>query len=218
MTDDRAGRYPDVAAQPDFPRIEERILERWERDGTFFAVDRPARGPARRRRVRVLRRPAVRQRPAPLRPPAHRLRQGHRAALPDDAGPGRPPALRLGLPRPAGRGRGREASWASPGTRRSPPTASPRSTTPAARACCATPTSGSATSTARPAGSTSRTTTRPWTSTTWRASCGRSSRCGTRASSTRASGCSPTAGAARRRCATPRRGWTTSTATARTRR
>ena len=34
--------------------------------------------------------------------------------------------------------------------------------------------SGSATSPARPAGSTSTTTTRPWTSPTWRASCGRS--------------------------------------------
>ncbi len=28
--------YPEVAAQPDFPRIEEAILEQWERDGTFF--------------------------------------------------------------------------------------------------------------------------------------------------------------------------------------
>ena len=55
-----------------------------------------------------------------------------------------------------------------------------RSTTPAARPCCATPTSGSATSPARPAGSTSTTTTRRWTSPTWRASCGRSRRCGTR--------------------------------------
>ena len=30
------GRYPDVAAQPDFPRIEQDILEQWERDGTFW--------------------------------------------------------------------------------------------------------------------------------------------------------------------------------------
>ena len=59
--------------------------------------------------------------------------------------------------------------------------ASTSSTTPAAPACCATPTSGSATSPARPAGSTSTTTTRPSTSPTWRASCGRSRRCGTRA-------------------------------------
>ncbi len=30
------GRYPEVAAQPDFPRIEEAVLEQWERDGTFW--------------------------------------------------------------------------------------------------------------------------------------------------------------------------------------
>ena len=61
----------------------------------------------RSRRVRVLRRSAVRQRPAALRPPAHRLRQGRRAALPDDARQARPPSLRLGLPRAARRGRSR---------------------------------------------------------------------------------------------------------------
>ena len=31
-----AGSYPQVPAQPDFPRLEERILERWERESTFF--------------------------------------------------------------------------------------------------------------------------------------------------------------------------------------
>ncbi len=61
----------------------------------------------RQQRVRLLRRPAVRQRPAPLRPPAHRLRQGRRAALPDDARQARRAPLRLGHPRPARRGRGR---------------------------------------------------------------------------------------------------------------
>ncbi len=70
----------------------------------------------------------------------------------------------------------------------------------------------------RPAGSTSSTTTRRSTSTTWRACSGRSRRSGTRGSSTRASASSPTAGAARRRCRTPRPGWTTSTGSARTRR
>ncbi len=68
------------------------------------------RAPRRRRRVRLLRRPAVRQRPAALRAPADRLRQGHRAAFPhDDGQQGRPP-VRLGLPRPAGRGRSRAAA------------------------------------------------------------------------------------------------------------
>ena len=97
-------------------------------------------GAERRQRVRLLRRPAVRQRPAPLRPPAHRLRQGRRAPLPDHAGPpGRAP-LRLGLPRPAGRGGGREASSGSPARpeilelrRRPVQRGLPR------RRCCATP-------------------------------------------------------------------------------
>jgi hypothetical protein len=55
----------------------------------------------RPKRVRLLRRPAVRQRAAALRAPAHRLRQGRRAALPDDARPPRRTALRWdchGLP------------------------------------------------------------------------------------------------------------------------
>ena len=118
-------------------------------------VDRPPRGDARRERVRVLRRPAVRQRPAALRPPADRLREGRRAPLPDDARAAASSAASAGTAtacRPRWRPR---RSSASPGTRRSPSSASTSSTTPAARACCGTPTSGSATSPARPAGSTS---------------------------------------------------------------
>ncbi len=91
---------------PTFPALEERILEKWDAATDVPRVDPAPRGRGRRR-VRVLRRPAVRQRPAALRPPAHRLRQGRRAALPDDARQARPPPLRLGLPRPARRGRGR---------------------------------------------------------------------------------------------------------------
>ena len=59
-------------------------------------------------RVRLLRRPALRQRPAPLRASRHRLRQGSGAALPDDARAPCGATLRLGLPWPAGRARGRE--------------------------------------------------------------------------------------------------------------
>ena len=98
---------------------------------------------------------------------------------------------------------------------RSRSSASATSTTPAAPACSGTPRSGSGTSRARPAGSTSRTTTRRSTSTTWRASCGRSRRSGTRVSCTRGSRCWRTAGAARRRSATPRPAWTTCTPIAR---
>ena len=50
--------------------------------------------------------PPVRQRPAALRPPADRLRQGRRAALPDDARPPRRAPVRLGHARPARRARG----------------------------------------------------------------------------------------------------------------
>ena len=86
---------------------------------------RSSSGPAGRR-VRLLRRPAVRQRPAPLRPPAHRLRQGRRAALPDHAGQAGRAPLRLGLPRPARRDGGREGAAASRAARRSSTTASTR--------------------------------------------------------------------------------------------
>ena len=77
------------------------------------APSRPASTSRRepgRRRVRLLRRPAVRQRPPPLRPPPHRLRQGRRPPLPDDAGPAGRAPLRLGLPRPARRDGGREGA------------------------------------------------------------------------------------------------------------
>ncbi len=50
---------------------------------------------------------------------------------------------RLGHARPAGRARGREASWASPARKRSRSTASPRSTRSAARASSSTSRSGS---------------------------------------------------------------------------
>ena len=100
-----------VVASPKFPEVEQRVLDYWAEDKTFEAsVEAARRRRERRQRVRLLRRPAVRQRPAALRPPAHRLRQGRGAALPDHARPpGRAP-VRLGLPRPAGRGRGGEAA------------------------------------------------------------------------------------------------------------
>ena len=93
------------------PRSSARVLEHWAADKTFEASRRAARRRReRRQRVRLLRRPAVRQRPAALRPPAHRLRQGRGAALPDHARPAGRAPLRLGLPRPARRGGGREAA------------------------------------------------------------------------------------------------------------
>ena len=99
--------YPEVPTRADFPAIERRILARWADQSTFERSVAAAPGG---RRVRLLRRPAVRQRPAPLRPPAHRLRQGRRAALPDHARPPRRAPLRLGLPRPARRDADREGA------------------------------------------------------------------------------------------------------------
>ena len=99
--------YPAVATQPSFPSIEREVLAFWEGDRTFEAS---VAAPRRRRRVRVLRRPAVRERSAALRSPAHRVREGRRAALPHDARPEGRSALRVGLPRPARRDGGREGA------------------------------------------------------------------------------------------------------------
>ena len=100
-----------VPSRPSFPTLEAEILAYWEARRDLRGECRGARSrDARRERVRLLRRPAVRQRAAALRPPADRLRQGRRAALPDDARATRRAPLRLGLPRPAGRVRSREAA------------------------------------------------------------------------------------------------------------
>ena len=101
-----------VPASPDLPAVERAGARPLGRRQDLRGLGRRSAPPAQNgsQRVRLLRRPAVRQRAAALRPPVHRLRQGRRAALPDDArAPGRAP-LRLGLPRPARRGRGREAA------------------------------------------------------------------------------------------------------------
>ena len=140
---DPAG-LPDGARAPVVPRARARGARLLGRRRHLRGDRRgaPDRG-ERRQRVRLLRRPAVRQRPAALRPPAHRLRQGRRPALPDDARhAGRAP-LRLGLPRPARRVRGREAARHHAQDRDRGDGRRASSTTPAAPPCCATPTSGS---------------------------------------------------------------------------
>ena len=89
---------------PDFPALEAQVLDYW------FArrhLPRHHRPPRRRPGVRVLRRAAVRQRTAALRSSAHRLRQGHRPAVPHDARLQGGAPLRLGHPRAARRTRGR---------------------------------------------------------------------------------------------------------------
>ena len=203
--------YPNVESQPNFPRLEQRVLERWERDRTFLEsiIRREERG---RGRVRVLRRPAVRQRAAALRPSAHRLREGRRAALPDDARPARRAPLRVGLPRPPGRDRGGEGA-----RHRRPARDHQASASRSFNDACRTQRAAlhrRVGALRHPAGALGRLRERLQDARprpTWRASCGRSRRSGTRGSCTRDSGCWRTAGGARRRCRTPRRAWTTST-------
>ncbi len=200
----RPGRPPgypragdtDVPAQPNFPALERDVLEHWRAHDTFRA--------------------SVRQRPQDREfvfydgPPfanglphyGHLLTGYVKDLVPSSAGSAGtatacPPRSR------------RNGCWASPARPRSWPWVSRSSTRPAGSRCCATPETGRTTSPARRAGSTSSTTTRRWTCPTWRASCGRSSSCGTRAWSTRGSRCCPTAGGARPRCPTTSCGWTT---------
>ena len=83
------------------------MLERWrERDVFHESMRRREGSPP----LRLLRGPAHGQRPARVAPrPVARL-QGRLPALQDDARPLRPAQGRLGLPRPAGRARGREGA------------------------------------------------------------------------------------------------------------
>ena len=145
MTERPEARYPNVETQPRFPEIEERVLAYWAREGIFReSVERRPAGENGANEYVFYDGPPVRQRPAALWAPAHRLRQGHRAALPDDARPPRRAPLRLGLPRPAGRDGGREGARRLRSRRRSSSTASTRfnDALPHAR-CCATRRSGS---------------------------------------------------------------------------
>ena len=105
-----AGISP-VDPKQSFPELEERVLERWREGDVFARQLAPARG---RAALELLRGPADRQRQARL-PPRPRARlQGHLPALPGDARPPRAAQGRLGLPRAAGRARGREGARASP--------------------------------------------------------------------------------------------------------
>ena len=209
-----------VPASPDLPAVERRVLDHWAADKTFEASRRGRARPAPTARTSTSSTTARRS-PTACRTtatcftgyvkdvvPRYQTMRGRRVerrfgwdchGLPAEV----EAEKQLGITTKARDPR----RWAWPG-----------STRPAAPRCWRTPRTGSGTSPGRPAGSTSPTTTRPSTWTTWKASCGRSRPCTTRAWSTRASGCWRTAGAARRRCPTPRPGWTTSTGTGRTRR
>ena len=165
--------YAQVQAQPRYPSLEEQILAFWREDRTFEAS--VAMHAAETEYVFYDGPPFANGLPHY----GHLLTGFVKDAVPryqTMRGPPRRAPLRLGLPRPARRDRGREGARRLRPRRRSPSTASTVSTTTAAPRCCATPRPGSATSPARRAGSTSSTTTRRWTSPSWRASCGPSSR------------------------------------------
>ena len=157
--------------------------------------------PARRRpRMGLLRGPADRQRAARHPPRLGPAVQGPLPPVPHHAGSPRGPEGRLGLPRPPGRGRGREGA-------RHPQQARDRGlrhrrVQPAAAAsrCSATCPTSSRSPSASACGSTPTTPTGPSTTPTSRASGGCSARCGTPATSTRATRSSPTADAAAPRC------------------
>ena len=88
----------------------------------------------------LLRGPADRQRHARHAPRRGAGLQGRLPALPDHEGLPRPPQGRLGLPRPAGRARGREGARLHRQAATSRRTASPSSTPAAASRCCGTST------------------------------------------------------------------------------
>ena len=108
MTDPTTSPTRTSSPSPASPRSRSASWSAGTPSATFEAsVEARPAGEHGGQRVRLLRRAAVRQRPAPLRPPPDGLREGRRAPVPDDEGPPRRAALRLGLPRPARRGGGR---------------------------------------------------------------------------------------------------------------
>ena len=88
-------------------RSKQRVLDRWRDETSSPSPPRPRKDG---RAVDLLRGPAHRQRPARAAPRVGPGVQGPLPPLPDDAGPQRAPQGRLGLPRPAGRARGREGA------------------------------------------------------------------------------------------------------------
>ena len=99
--------FEPVDPKQSFPELEERVLARWREEGVF---ERSLAQPRGRPGLELLRGTADRQRP-PRLPPRPRPRlQGRLPALQDDV---RVPGAAqggLGLPRPAGRARGRKAA------------------------------------------------------------------------------------------------------------
>ena len=192
-------RYRPLPPQVDLPAMEREVLAFWRRERHL----RRQPGPDRRRRaVDVLRGPADGQRHARHAPRRGAGLQGRVPPVPDHAGLPRPPQGGLGLPRPAGRARGREGARASPASATSRPTASPSSTRSAASRCSGTSTSSRHD---RADGLLGRHLARPtgrWTPSTCRASGGRSSRSSTRVCSPRTTGSRRTARAAAPRCPT----------------
>ena len=157
----RAIRYRGCPSVPSIPRsTSSRSRSESSRAGASDdVVGQVARAPQGRRAVDLLRGPADRQRPARPPPRVGPGLQGPLPPVPDDAGPTTSPQGRLGLPRPAGRARGREGARALTPSTRSRPTASPSSTSVPRVGAAATSRTGPRSPRAPASGSTPRTPT-----------------------------------------------------------
>ncbi len=77
-----------VAPNPSFPKLEESVLDYWDKDDTFQkSIERRPSGDHSQNEFVFFDGPPFAERPAALRPPADRLRQGRHPALPDHEGP-----------------------------------------------------------------------------------------------------------------------------------
>ena len=134
-----ASPHRPVDPRASFPELEERGARALARARRVRRVGPPPRG---RAAVGLLRGPADGQRPAGHPPRAGARVQGHLPPLPDDARALRRAQGRLGLPRPAGRARGRGGARVHLQGRHRALTGSPSSTPAAASRCSATSRTG----------------------------------------------------------------------------
>ena len=117
--------YEPLPAHVDLAEMDRQIIEQWRANKVF---ERSSGRHGRRRGVDVLRGPADRERHARHPPRRGPGLQGRLPAVQDDEGLPRRPQGRLGLPRPAGRARGREGARLHRQAATSRRTASPSST------------------------------------------------------------------------------------------
>ena len=101
--------FAPVPAEPDHVALEHRVLDRWDRDGTFEQLRaKNTGGPT----YSFIDGPDHRQQPDGRASRLGAVAEGSLPALPRGAGGGRALPERLRLPGPVGRGRGREGARA----------------------------------------------------------------------------------------------------------